>query len=76
MLEFWVSPNSPYTKDIFQHGRELIICCAGGMRSALAAKVLQDMGVDKVSHIESGFEGWRETMPTQTHDEWKAARSA
>jgi len=76
MLEFWVSPDSPYTKDIFQHGRELIICCAGGMRSALAAKALQDMGVDKVSHIESGFEGWRDTMPTQTHDEWKAARSA
>jgi rhodanese-related sulfurtransferase len=76
MLEFWVSPDSPHTKDIFQHSRELIICCAGGMRSALAAKALQDMGVDKVSHLESGFEGWRDTMPTQTHDEWKAARSA
>ncbi len=74
MVEFWVSPDSPYTKDVFQQGRELIICCAGGMRSALAAKVLQDMGVDNVSHIEPGFGGWKEEMPVEDYHTWKANR--
>lgn len=59
MLEFWVDPDSPYAKEIFQEDREFILCCAGGMRSALAAKALQDMGLPKVSHIETGFGGWR-----------------
>ena len=35
MLEFWVSPDSPYTKEIFGEDREFVLCCAGGMRSAL-----------------------------------------
>ena len=59
MLEFWVDPESPYAKELFQEDREFILCCAGGMRSALAAKTLQDMGLGKVSHIETGFGGWR-----------------
>ena len=59
MLEFWVDPESPYAKELFQEDREFILCCAGGMRSALAAKTLQDMGLAKVSHIETGFGGWR-----------------
>ncbi|MCY3607193.1 MAG: rhodanese-like domain-containing protein [Acidimicrobiaceae bacterium] len=59
MLEFWVSPDSPYTKAEFQEGRELILSCAAGGRSALSADTLQDMGMAKVSHIETGFAGWR-----------------
>ena len=59
MLEFWVDPGSPYAKEIFQEDREFILFCAGGMRSALAAKALQDMGLPKVSHIETGFGGWQ-----------------
>ena len=56
MLEFWLDPNSPY----FQQGKldqnkEMILFCAGGLRSALAAKSLKDMGFEKVSHIEGGF---------------------
>ena len=30
MLEFWVSPDSPYTKEIFSEDREFVLCCAGG----------------------------------------------
>ena len=75
MLEFWVSPDSPYTKEIFQEDREFILCCAGGLRSALSTKLLQDMGVSKVSHVESGFGGWQsDGMPVETYDEWKAKR--
>ena len=56
MLEFWMDPNSPY----FQQGKldqnkEMVLFCAGGLRSALAAKSLKDMGFEKVSHIEGGF---------------------
>ena len=56
MLEFWLDPNSPY----FQQGKldqnkEMVLFCAGGLRSALAAKSLKDMGFEKVSHIEGGF---------------------
>jgi rhodanese-related sulfurtransferase len=75
MLEFWVSPDSPYTKEIFQEDREFILCCAGGLRSALSTKLLQDMGVSKVSHVVSGFGGWQsDGMPVETYDEWKAKR--
>ena len=56
MLEFWLDPNSPY----FQQGKldqnkEMFLFCAGGLRSALAAKSLKDMGFEKVSHIDGGF---------------------
>lgn len=73
MLEFWVDPGSPYAKEIFQEDREFIFCCAGGMRSALAAKALQDMGLAKVSHIETGFGGWRgDGLPTVDYDTYRA----
>ena len=59
MLEFWVDPASPYHKPVFAEQREFILHCASGWRSALATKALQDMGLPRVSHIESGFAGWR-----------------
>ncbi|MDC0977483.1 rhodanese-like domain-containing protein [bacterium] len=56
MLEFWMDPNSPY----FQQGKldkekEIVLFCAGGLRSALGAKSLKDMGFENVSHIDGGF---------------------
>ena len=75
MLEFWVSPDSPYIKEIFGEDREFVLCCAGGMRSALSAKTLKDMGMEKISHIETGFGGWQaDDMPIETYEEWKANR--
>ena len=56
MLEFWLDPNSAYFKDgKFDLDKELILFCAGGLRSALATKSLQDMGFKNVSHIDGGF---------------------
>ena len=54
MLEFWMDPNSPYSKDI-DLNKEIVLFCAAGGRSALAAKTLKEMGFDNVSHIEGGF---------------------
>tara|TARA_B100001939_G_scaffold231937_1_gene199772 strand:- start:410 stop:793 length:384 start_codon:yes stop_codon:yes gene_type:complete len=56
MLEFWLDPESPYYKEgKLDLEKEMVLFCAGGLRSALAAKTLIDMGFKKVSHIDGGF---------------------
>ena len=56
MLEFWLDPDSVYFKEgKLDLNKEMILFCAGGLRSALAAKSLKDMGFEKVSHIDGGF---------------------
>ena len=56
MLEFWLDPDSAYFKQgKLDLNKEMVLFCAGGMRSALAAKSLKDMGFKKVSHIDGGF---------------------
>ena len=60
MLEFWIDPASPYHKDFFASGNRFVFFCAGGWRSALATKAVQDMGLEGVSHIATGFKGWVE----------------
>ena len=56
MLEFWLDPNSAYFKDgKMDMNKEMVLFCAGGLRSALAAKSLKEMGFEKVSHIDGGF---------------------
>ena len=56
MLEFWMDPDSAYFKDgKIDMNKEMVLFCAGGLRSALSAKSLQEMGFEKVSHIEGGF---------------------
>jgi len=60
MLEFWIDPASPYAKPVFQVDKKFIFHCAGGLRSALAAKTAQDMGLKPVAHIGGGFSAWRD----------------
>lgn len=60
MLEFWVDPDSPYHKEKFASGKKFVLFCAGGLRSALATKALQDMGLRPVAHIKGGFAAWKE----------------
>ena len=60
MLEFWIDPQSPYAKPIFQVDKTFIFLCAGGLRSALAAKTAQDMWLLPVAHIAGGFAAWRD----------------
>ncbi|MBC7727817.1 MAG: rhodanese-like domain-containing protein [Microbacteriaceae bacterium] len=60
MLEFWVDPASPYYKPVLnQPDTRYVLFCAGGLRSALAARTMQEMGVAQVAHIEGGFGAWR-----------------
>jgi rhodanese-related sulfurtransferase len=56
MLEFWLDPDGPYFKSgKIDMNKEMVLFCAGGLRSALAAKALKEMGFEKVSHIDGGF---------------------
>lgn len=60
LLEFWVDPESPYYNKIFSSGKRFVFYCNLGWRSALAAQVVQQMGLENVCHIEGGFEAWKE----------------
>ena len=56
LLEFMIHPESPFFKnENLDPEKEMVLFCAAGGRSALAAKTLQEMGFKKVSHIEGGF---------------------
>jgi rhodanese-related sulfurtransferase len=54
MLEFRADPESPYHNPAFQKDKTVLVHCASGGRSALAGKVLQDMGYTAVFNI-GGF---------------------
>ncbi len=57
MLEFWLDPESPYYKKekFGDSSKSFILFCAGGMRSALAAKSLKEMGYENIAHVDGGF---------------------
>ena len=59
MLEFYADPTSPYHRDEFQPGRRIIFHCASGGRSALAAATLQDLGYERVAHLDGGLKAWK-----------------
>ena len=62
MLEFWLDPESAYfKKGKLDLNKEMVLFCAGGLRSALATKSLKEMGFEKVSHIEGGFSALRQS---------------
>ena len=74
MLEFWVDPESPYFKPVFaDEGKEFILFCGAGWRSALATKTLKDMGMTNVAHIDGGFAAWKKAdAPMVTLEQHKA----
>ena len=56
MLEVYLDPNSPIIQNRqIDNSKELVLFCAGGVRSALAVKSLKEMGYEKISHIDGGF---------------------
>ena len=57
MLEFRADPESPYHDKVFAKDKTVILYCASGGRSALAGKVLKDMGYDHVYNV-GGFKDW------------------
>ena len=60
LLEFIADPEGPMHNDVFASGKKLLLFCASGGRSALAAKTLKDMGLGNVAHIAGGYAAWRE----------------
>ena len=68
MLEFYADPTSPYHKGEFDPTRRVILHCASGGRSALAALALKEMGYDNVAHLDGGLNAWKEAgLPTTEH---------
>ena len=56
MMEIYLDPNSVFFKQgKLDQNKEMVLFCAGGVRSALAVKALKNMGYEKISHIEGGF---------------------
>ncbi len=59
MLEFWADPTSNYHRPEFDPNRRIILHCASGGRSALAADTLQQMGYQNVAHLDGGLNAWK-----------------
>ena len=60
MLEFYADESLPYHKPEFNKDKRIILHCASGGRSALAAKTLKDMGYNNVAHLDGGIKAWKE----------------
>jgi len=58
MLEFWIDPDSPYHKEVFNQDKTYVFYCASAWRSALAAQTAMEMGLGPVMHLEGGFTEW------------------
>ena len=55
-LEIYLDPNSAlFQQGVLDQNKEMVLFCAGGLRSAPAVKALKNMGYEKISHIEGGF---------------------
>ncbi len=59
MLEFWVDPESPYAKPVFQEPKRFLFYGASAWRSALATKTVQEMGLEGAAHVGGGFTAWK-----------------
>jgi rhodanese-related sulfurtransferase len=60
MLEFWIDPDSPYAKPVFQEDKRFVFYCRSGWRSALATDVAMRLGLQRTSHLEGGFTAWKD----------------
>ena len=60
MLEFYADPSSPYHRPEFEPTRRVILYCASGGRSALAADALGHLGYTNAAHLDGGIKAWRE----------------
>ena len=68
MLEFWIDPESPYHKDIFNQDKTYVFYCASAWRSALSAQTAQNMGLAPVFHLDGGFNAWTKAdLPIEEH---------
>ena len=59
MNEFWIDPACVYHKPVYASGKRFVVYCAGAWRSALEAKMFQNMGLTNVAHMAGGFTEWK-----------------
>lgn len=59
MIEFYADASLPYHKPEFDKSRRIILYCASGGRSALAAQTLMTMGYPHVAHLDGGIKVWQ-----------------
>jgi len=59
MLEFWLDPTSHHYSGKIDPTKRIIVYCAGGQRSALAADVAKQMGLEPVVEMDGGFTAWK-----------------
>ena len=55
MLEFWIAPESPYARDVFQEDKRFVFFCEMCWRSALACQIAKKMGLERAAHLDGGF---------------------
>ena len=67
MLEFMADPDSPYYNEAFNQSKRLVVYCAKGPRSALAAWCLKQMGFDDVCYLKGGLHAWLDAGGEMTH---------
>jgi rhodanese-related sulfurtransferase len=60
LLEFYADPSAPYHKPELASGKRMVVYCASGGRSALAAKTLKEMGIENVANMLGGFTAWQQ----------------
>ena len=60
LLEFWADPASPAHRAELDRDRRIVLYCAAGSRSALAAACLQGLGFTDVAHLEGGIAAWKQ----------------
>ena len=73
MNEFWIDPTSPYHKPVYASDKRFVIYCAGAWRSALEAKMFQDMGLTNVAHMAGGFTAWKSAaLPVEAVEQKRA----
>jgi rhodanese-related sulfurtransferase len=58
MLEFYADSTSPYHRPAFETDRRIVLYCASGGRSALAADALKRLGYTRVAHLDGGLKAW------------------
>jgi len=61
MLEFWIDPDSPYARPVFQEDKRFVFYCRSGWRSALATAVAMRLGLQRASHLDGGFSAWKDS---------------
>jgi rhodanese-related sulfurtransferase len=69
MIEFWVDPESPYFKDVFNEKKRFLFHCAADWRSALTVQTVTKMGLENAAHIKGGLNAWCEAGGPFTKEE-------